>query len=326
MRRRMMKSKIHRATVTDADLHYVGLDHRRPRPDGRWPTSSSTSRSPSSTSTTAPASRPTSSRASGAGRRSASTAPPPASCPPATGSSSSATPTTSDAELERLRSRRSSTSTPPTGRSTRLTAELLAADHARPGAPPLRRASQLASTGHRRRAADRPIVLGQCRRRWPTTSTCWSSGPAWPGCRPPCGPPSCTACGSACSPRASSTRPPPGGPRAAWPPCSAATTRLHRPPPRRHARRRRRPVRRRRRAGARRRGPGRVHELIALGAVFDRDAEGQLRAGPRGRPLAAPHRPRRRRGHRRRDRAGAGRRRAAPTAAACYEHYVRRST
>ena len=24
MRRRMMKSKIHRATVTDADLHYVG--------------------------------------------------------------------------------------------------------------------------------------------------------------------------------------------------------------------------------------------------------------------------------------------------------------
>jgi len=24
MRRRMMKSKIHRATVTDADVHYVG--------------------------------------------------------------------------------------------------------------------------------------------------------------------------------------------------------------------------------------------------------------------------------------------------------------
>ena len=32
-----------------------------------------------------------------------------------------------------------------------------------------------------------------------------------------------TGCGSACSPRPSSTRPPPGGPRAAWPPCSAAT-------------------------------------------------------------------------------------------------------
>ncbi len=32
MRRRMMKSKIHRATVTDADLHYVGsvtVDRRR---------------------------------------------------------------------------------------------------------------------------------------------------------------------------------------------------------------------------------------------------------------------------------------------------------
>ena len=37
------------------------------------------------------------------------------------------------------------------------------------------------------------------------------------------GPPTSTACGSACSPRPSSTRPPPGGPRAAWPPCWAAT-------------------------------------------------------------------------------------------------------
>ena len=35
MRRRMMKSKIHRATVTDADLALRRLDHRRPRPDGR---------------------------------------------------------------------------------------------------------------------------------------------------------------------------------------------------------------------------------------------------------------------------------------------------
>ena len=67
MRRRMMKSKIHRATVTDADLHYVGSITLDPRPDGRWPTSSSTSRSPSSTSTTAPASRPTPSPAAGSG-------------------------------------------------------------------------------------------------------------------------------------------------------------------------------------------------------------------------------------------------------------------
>ena len=63
--------------------------------------------------------------------------------------------------------------------------------------------------------------------------------------------------------------------------------RLHRPPPGRHARGRRRAVRRRRRAGAGRRGPGRVNELIALGAMFDRDEHGQPRAGPRGRPLLA---------------------------------------
>ena len=52
--------------------------------------------------------------------------------------------------------------------------------------------------------------------------------------------------------------------------------RLHRPPPGRHPRRRRRPVRRRRRARPGRRGPGRVHDLIALGAVFDLDAAGGL--------------------------------------------------
>ena len=47
-------------------------------------------------------------------------------------------------------------------------------------------------------------------------------------------------------------------------------------------------------------GPGRVHELIALGAEFDREADGLARAGPRGRPLPAAGRPRRRRRHRRR--------------------------
>ena len=58
MRRRMMKSKIHRATVTDANLHYVGsitVD----RELMAAPTSTSTSRSRWSTSTTAPASRRT---------------------------------------------------------------------------------------------------------------------------------------------------------------------------------------------------------------------------------------------------------------------------
>ena len=35
-------------------------------------------------------------------------------------------------------------------------------------------------------------------------------------------------------------------------------------------------------------GPGRVHGLIALGAMFDRDEHGGPRAGPRGRPLASP--------------------------------------
>ena len=57
-------------------------------------------------------------------------------------------------------------------------------------------------------------------------------------------------------------------------------------------------------------GPGRVNELIALGAVFDRDHDGRLAARPGGRPLAAAGRARRRRGHRRRDRAGARRRRS----------------
>ena len=57
-------------------------------------------------------------------------------------------------------------------------------------------------------------------------------------------------------------------------------------------------------------GPSRVHELIALGADVRPRPAGRARAGPRGRPLAAPHRARRRRGHRRGDRADARRRRA----------------
>ena len=55
MRRRMMKSKIHRATVTDADLHYVGLDHASTRElmdAGRHPRARAGRRR--STSTTAP--------------------------------------------------------------------------------------------------------------------------------------------------------------------------------------------------------------------------------------------------------------------------------
>ena len=103
------------------------------------------------------------------------------------------------------------------------------------------------------------------------------------------------------------TRPPPAGPRAAWPPCCARTpTRPTCTWPTRSA------------AGAGLcdadavrvlvdEGPGRVNELIALGAMFDRDEHGRARAGPRRRPQPGPRRPRRRRRHRRRDRAGAGR-------------------
>ncbi len=45
-------------------------------------------------------------------------------------------------------------------------------------------------------------------------------------------------------------------------------------------------------------GPGRVHELIALGVEFDREASGPAGARPRGRPLAATRRARRRGRHR----------------------------
>ena len=91
MLRTMMKSKIHRATVTQADLHYVGsvtvdedlldaADLLRRRA-GRT----------SSTSPTAPGWRPTRSPASAARASSASTAPPPAWSTRATSSSSSPT-------------------------------------------------------------------------------------------------------------------------------------------------------------------------------------------------------------------------------------------
>ena len=59
MQRQMLKSKIHRATVTDCDLHYVGQHHDRRRADGARPTCCPASRCTCSTSTTARASRPT---------------------------------------------------------------------------------------------------------------------------------------------------------------------------------------------------------------------------------------------------------------------------
>ena len=81
MRRHMMKSKIHRATVTDANLNYVGSISLDPRLMEladilEW------EQVAISTSTTAPASRPT--RSSATRVRSRSTAPRPASCIPAT--------------------------------------------------------------------------------------------------------------------------------------------------------------------------------------------------------------------------------------------------
>ena len=54
-------------------------------------------------------------------------------------------------------------------------------------------------------------------------------------------------------------------------------------------------------------GPGRVHELIALGAEFDRRGPGGLALAREGGHSHAPGGPRRRGGHRRRGRAGPGR-------------------
>ena len=68
-------------------------------------------------------------------------------------------------------------------------------------------------------------------------------------------------------------------------------------------------------------GPGRVHELIAMGAVFDRDREGELLLAREGGHSLARSRARRRRRHRCRDRAGARRRRCAPRPPSCWEHW-----
>ena len=85
--------------------------------------------------------------------------------------------------------------------------------------------------------------------------------------------------------------------------------------------RRGRPVRRRRRAGARRRGTGPGQRADRPGRDVRPRRAGPLAARPRGRPHAAPRRPRRRRGHRRRDRAGAGRGGAARRRPRCREQW-----
>ena len=150
-------------------------------------------------------------------------------------------------------------------------------------------------------------------------STCWSSGRAWPACRRRCGRPTSTACGSACSPRASwhqaTTRWAQGGVAAVLG-GDPDSTDLH--------------LADTLAAGAGLcdedavrvlvdEGPARVNELIALGAMFDRDAAASC-SWPARAATARAGRARRRRGHRRRGRAGAGggvRR----TAAAVYEHW-----
>ena len=54
-------------------------------------------------------------------------------------------------------------------------------------------------------------------------------------------------------------------------------------------------------------GPARIRELIALGVAFDRDADGGVREGPRGRALVSADPALGRRRHRHRDREGARR-------------------
>ena len=84
------------------------------------------------------------------------------------------------------------------------------------------------------------------------------------------------AVGRPCSPRASSAGRPPATRRAASPPRSTRR-RLARAARLRHARRGRRALRHRRGARARQRGPRRVRELMALGAQFDEvDPDGEL--------------------------------------------------
>ena len=293
MRRRMMKSKIHRATVTDANLHYVGsitidrdlMDAGRParvragrrrRHRQRRPLRDLRHRGRAGLGRDLPQRRRRPPRAPGDKVIIISYA------------------DYEDAELRRLRADRSCTSTPPTGRSTRRWPARSPAT-----APGPRRYVE------RGRAGLQPVADRSMRGR---TSTCSSSARASPGCRPRCGPPRRTACASACSPRRelhqATTRWAQGGVAAVLggddptPPTSTSPTRWPPAPGCATSTRCACWSTRARRA---------CNELIALGAMFDRDARRPARAGPRGRPLAGPRRARRRRGHRRRDRAGARR-------------------
>ena len=219
MRRRMMKSKIHRATVTDANLNYVGSITLDPSPDGAG-------RHPRVGAGRRPRHRqrrplrdlrhPRRARA-----RCASTAPPPASCTRATRSSSSPTPTTRTPS-SRASSRWSCTSTSRrpmialdassaegavTRSSVTLDLDLLVLGS---GVAGLSAAVRAAAEPGMRVGVLTKAELAQSATRWA------QGGVA--GRRQRRG--------------------------------------LHRPAPGRHAGGRRRPVRRRRRAGARRRGPG----------------------------------------------------------------------
>ena len=235
MRRRMMKSKIHRATVTDANLHYVGsitLDtelmapadireceqvhvrrHRQRRPlrDLRHP-GRARRRLPQRRRRPPGAARRPHHRhhlRRLRGRR-----------------------------ARRLRARASCTSTPPTGRSTRPRPR-------RWPRPPRPARSATSRSGRRRematprRRARRALTDAPDRstspsaRRWPpsdrSTCSCWAA--ASPACRPRCAPPSTHGMrvGRAHQGRAAA-RPPPAGPRAAWPRCCAGdpdSTDLH---------------------------------------------------------------------------------------------------
>ena len=265
---------------------------RSPSTGGSWtrPISSSTSRSPWSTSTTAPASRPTSSPAAGPGRHLPERGRRPAGGTRATRSSSSATPTT----RAEARARGIVTSTRPTiGRRERSTT-------CRPRSPAPRRYVEARSVRSGAALTDpdaaRPASSRTEPRRWPRPTLdllVLGIGVA----------------GLSAAVRAAETHdmqvgvltkgelpsPPPGGPRAAWPRCCTDdpdSTDLH--------------LADTLAAGAGLcdadavrvlvdEGPLRVHELIALGAIFDRDADGRARAGPRGRPPLRPGRARRRR-------------------------------
>ena len=159
-----------------------------------------------------------------------------------------------------------------------------------------RRRAQPASIDEASARLDAELVGAHCpsRRRLPGSaggpSTSWSSAAASPGCRPRSGSPAARRLARR-RPDQGRARPsrPPAGPRAAWPPCWAATrTRRTCTSPTRWPRGRR-PVRRRRRAGPRRRGPGPGRRSSSPSAPSSTATPtGALRAGPRGRPLRAP--------------------------------------